>query len=224
MIDLLPLALRACTELDAQPVLGDAVLESGWYDQRVMELVLGYRNGYERHWGGWPDRWKQLTADRLYGRFLRRAAKPDRRWCRAVSAIMMFGSWSAEMWPISERVRIAPLAPADWGRILQELYPQDGIREEMYAPSPFFALLRKEDPVRLAGYRLEDAGDVRERIREAADLVYNAGHVRVDQRPNPLADVWDREMEGHRRGAQRIVDRVRAGLFAPSELRVNRRR
>lgn len=112
--DLLPLALQACHDHTAQPVLGDAVLEAGWWDRRVMWLVVG-----DAAAGGWAARRlffhsRQTMADeRNRNRFVRRAARPDRRWCRAVAAVLLFAEWQTETWSTWERCRVEPRWWAD---------------------------------------------------------------------------------------------------------------
>jgi hypothetical protein len=100
--DLLQLALRACHDHTAQPVLGDAVLESGWADARVTWLTTA--SGYSRKWLRSDERPDCYVITRTIKRATnisrKRAAKASRRWCRAVAAVLLFGGWSNERWPI----------------------------------------------------------------------------------------------------------------------------
>jgi hypothetical protein len=106
-----PLPLRA--QLEALDVLGDAVIESGFYDARVMRLLQtthetnlfltntkhlfrqSFRSfatndrvsicfGVGRHYVSPGD---QGTRERL-------------AWARALAAVLMFGDWSTKRWPI----------------------------------------------------------------------------------------------------------------------------
>jgi hypothetical protein len=101
-MNLLALAIQAADpeHPEAKPVLGDAVLESGWWDGRVTALFLRGLHapctvagaqlgiGPEDVGGENPEDWVGA-----------RAAKPSRKWCRAVLAVLLFGDWDTEMWP-----------------------------------------------------------------------------------------------------------------------------
>lgn len=82
---LLSLALQAVDDEDARVVLGDAIEESGWTPPArlpsgpyAIEEALGMRTE-------WPD-----------------------AWALAVAAVLLFGDWSTEMWPVAERCWVFP--------------------------------------------------------------------------------------------------------------------
>ncbi len=110
------LAFLALHDDDAIPVLGDAVLEAGWYDDRVMELWdLGYLSPYT------PSYAHEIRRRRLFdrcttGQHVIRSKL--RRWVWAIAAVAIFGEWSTSRWPISHP------AIAHSQDILKQLYPQ----------------------------------------------------------------------------------------------------
>jgi hypothetical protein len=188
---LLKLALQACHDHTAQPVLGDAILErkdtpDEWYDERVMAAVAG-----EHAWPhayGTKQHFARLTMarERRRNAFFRRAAKPDRRWCRYVAGFMWLGEWSgAERWPLINHAFPKP-KPEDLHRILRNLWPAHGISEMIYGQMPFLGVNREVDPTRLAGLRLErdkntlldaltaEMDDISKRIQEAHSRILYA--------------------------------------------------
>ncbi len=225
MADLLTLALRACHDHTAQPVLGDAVQEADWYDESVMRMVVGDR---------WATNWRKMTQARLEGRFRRRAAKPDRRWCRAVAGVLLFGSWTADRWPGVLSSWRKPATVTDAMRILRELWPQDGIGESVYGglnawlpahsgEGPFFGINRTADPLRLAGQQVDSSDDVKARIIEAARMLHaqdgRAVVTSIDRGTYQVTfdrPAWSLGMVvPEKKGTRRL-----GGLPAPSALRV----
>lgn len=104
---LLPLALLAIDDASALPVLGDAILESGWFDKRVMQMMLPLkpigrtvsptqrqrarrlRGEFKR---GYPDAFRAFVTQETTG-------LTRQRWARAVAAVLLFGTWSKKRWP-----------------------------------------------------------------------------------------------------------------------------
>lgn len=87
---LLPLALEAMHSADACEVLGDALLECGWWDERVEWLAVVLQTG-----------WSFATGehDRVMAAMWRR---PERSFARAIAAVLLFGEWSTTRWPLVE--------------------------------------------------------------------------------------------------------------------------
>lgn len=204
-MDLLPLALQAFDDHTAQPVLGDAVLETGWYDPRVMPVALN--NVSRRRW------LESFTgAERTRNLFLRRAAKPDRKWCRAVAAVLLFGEWSAGTWPgVASSWSEPPVML--WTDIVRRMYSNAGISEVMYETPTLFGLNRTVDPQRLAGMAIEASTDVRARIREVAE------RLEITQRSFVAA-----EPDNHAIVTVTVSRPAPGGLPAPGSLRVFKRR
>jgi hypothetical protein len=216
---LLRLALQAVHDRTAQPVLGDAVLEAGWYDERVMCAVIGDR---------YSTSWQKTTPQRLRNLFFKRAAKPDRRWCRYVAGFMWLGHWSGpEGWPLIEHLYPRPTA----AEILRQMWSDIGIMESVYEESPFLRMLPREysgtfvgvnreaDPARLAGFRIDGnlvqpakPGDVpthlspREAIIEAARRCQEQSEkIQLPRNRNVLTDIWQNEIDGQLRQFSRGV-------------------
>ena len=136
---LLPLALLACEDLDACEVLGDALLECGWWDERLAQQWD--LSGSHHVW---------VYADGEYNRGHLRA--------RAIAAVLLFGEWSTARWPLVE-AHEAQLERARWDRghigPITPSYLVD--RDElvcMYTPASggvFLGINRGEPPVRLGG-------------------------------------------------------------------------
>jgi len=100
---ILELALSAMDDECGAPVLGDAVLEHGWFDPRVMQVLwpLGpaVRNGYRTR----KHRQRvQLERDgALAGypeMFASFASAPTKAWARAIAAVLLFGRWQHGRW------------------------------------------------------------------------------------------------------------------------------
>lgn len=82
--------------------------ESGWFDERVIPLVAApctwlwqqekLISGFSIRW--WAHWLAVNSSEKHRNRFWKRAAKPDRKWCRAVAAVLLFGEWSQKMWPL----------------------------------------------------------------------------------------------------------------------------
>jgi hypothetical protein len=128
-MNLLPLAIQACQDRTAQAVLGDAVLESGWADERVTALLLmprwWVRGWWWADWADWLAWTHTRSEERARNLSRKRARRPTRRWCRAVLAVLLFGEWTETRWPLIEAVWVAPILRADWGRALQDIERTD---------------------------------------------------------------------------------------------------
>ncbi len=128
--DLYALASRAAEDDAVLPVLGDFVLESGWFDAHVMRLLDDEHAGYLAHFaeesrlgpgseaafadfyvrfgsGGQASakrgryHWWKLGHPRL---FKRAAAAPTVEWARAIVAVILFGGWpETSTWGWSQR-------------------------------------------------------------------------------------------------------------------------
>ncbi len=99
------LALQALEDDEALPVLGDAVLEAGWFDRRVMQTMMPaakrrpkgmYRSKYALE----KEKWKEGFP--LF--FQAYASKPTRPWARAILAVFLFGRWRVHGWPLTKRM------------------------------------------------------------------------------------------------------------------------
>lgn len=133
-MNLLPLALQSLTDAEALLVLGDAVLEAGWWDERVQHLVVGHGN----------SRTSQRKSGRKNMRWFRHSAsKPTEAWARGVVSVLLFEGMSSKRWPGVERSVRPPPKPADVARLLRQLWPQNRIQENLYAESPFLRMLRR---------------------------------------------------------------------------------
>jgi hypothetical protein len=145
---LLRLALQACHDHTAQPVLGDAVLEAGWSHPFVMCLVVN--EDCKINDTGWPRGWghrHRMSDARSVNKCRKRAAKPDRRWCRAVAAALLFGDWQDSPWPCYRRWLDGDAYEGRFGGL-------DAWLPSHSAEGTFFGLNRAEDPARLAGMRM----------------------------------------------------------------------
>jgi len=131
------LAIAALDDPDAAVVLGDYVLETGWFDRRVMRVIWPFwysrqgttpkpkgktrrslvkeRRGIERRaWtAGYPDE------------FWSRAAAPTEEWARAVWTVLFFAAWPAAFvdgaskwgfWPVTDRCWVPERTAQSWGR------------------------------------------------------------------------------------------------------------
>lgn len=90
MVDLLALALQAVDDEDARRVLADAIEEAGWDDERARSL-----GGF----AGRPlgvDPWRELL----------RSGMPFP--ARAVVAVLLFGGWDDEPWPVGVAAGYTP--------------------------------------------------------------------------------------------------------------------
>lgn len=97
---LLPLALEAITSADACEVLGDALLESGWCDWRIMDVRSGVAV---------PASPLDMAAEMKASRAVIEALIRDPRSpftsvrLRAIAAVLLFGDWVwGERWPLVE--------------------------------------------------------------------------------------------------------------------------
>ena len=126
-MNLRKLALAACEDDAALPVLGDAVLESGWVDRRVCRLMLAY------------------SAVESKAKHREYAAAPTREWARACAAVLMFGGWAKGYWPWlgTHGVRPPPMTSAQLGAMVRRLWTPDAVREQLYRESPVFAMLTR---------------------------------------------------------------------------------
>lgn len=110
-MNLLALAIQAADpeQPEAKPVLGDAVLESGWWDRRVTVLVLeGPRGEFCNAPGMTLADTTNFQNEVWCERVRSRAAKPSRKWCRAVLAFLLFRDWDTKMW-LRRGVLLVPL-------------------------------------------------------------------------------------------------------------------
>jgi hypothetical protein len=95
---LLQLAIDAMTDRDALEVFADAVLEARWFDQRATRLIV--------------PRELPLLIDGGWMRAYAENAKSDRNspdwadWPRACAAVLLFGEWSRQRWPLIEANRV----------------------------------------------------------------------------------------------------------------------
>ncbi len=145
------LALASLDDAGAAAVLGDLVLETRWFDMRVMPLLN--RAQYARA----ADSARRKAHFRL-------AAKGARAWARAVAAVVLFGEWPdtyrlVDMhWPIMERCYVdrglgAWLVPG--GMTITDIDASAGVITFGGPPPTFFNINRESDPVRLAGLRMD---------------------------------------------------------------------
>lgn len=190
---LLALAVRSIHDRAAQPVLGDAILErkdtpDEWYDERVMRSLVGDSYGD----------WRRMTQTRLRNRFFRRAAKPDRRWCKLVAGYMMFGEWE-DHWPLIEHLYPRPSIE----EILHRMWSNAGISEMTYDESPFLGVLPKQDEYNALTERLREAHVLltpREAVIRAAErCAAQAQSMQLPKRENVLTDLWRNEMDSQLR-------------------------
>lgn len=106
--DLLALALNACDDATALPVLGDLVLELGWFDPRVMQTMWPIGKAPR---DGWRTKKKRDRAkvDKVAWKdgypvmFQGFAAKPTAGWARAIAGVLLFGGWRQRRWPAAQR-------------------------------------------------------------------------------------------------------------------------
>lgn len=139
---LLPLALEAMTSPDACEVLEDAIQESGWSDWTRVARLLWF--------DGEVRKWEDYVAERTCfpGRIITRTT------ARAIAAVLLFGSWSEERWPLVEahearrRACITPSYLVDRDELARMYTPA--------APSgPFLVGIdRAGPPTRLAGVQV----------------------------------------------------------------------
>lgn len=81
---LLPLALQAIDDPDARVVLADALLESGWWDERVWTVLYGpHLSLVGINAESLRRTWITLSSDRLP---------------LAVAAVLLFGDWQTTRW------------------------------------------------------------------------------------------------------------------------------
>lgn len=103
---ILPLAILALDDPRALPVLGDAILEAGWFDKRVMQLMLPLKPVGRTASPAQRERARRLRAEFRAGypeAFLAFASQETtgltrQRWARAVAAVLLFGGWSKKRW------------------------------------------------------------------------------------------------------------------------------
>jgi hypothetical protein len=190
MMLILDLAVMADTDPEARAVLGDAVLESGWFSPHVMPLLnpQQYRRATDR---------KQRRAHFALAAGSKRTRTVSRAWCRAVLAVLLFEDWAGKAerndptletgWPYSWTVASRCYYKPDYASIVRSLYPQSSIPESLsegafegriggygnlaHSNNPLFGLTRTRDPVRLAGQRLDASYDPAEAILRAADII-----------------------------------------------------
>lgn len=131
---LVALAVQAQDDTDALQVLGDAILESGWWDVRVQHLCVDFdRRGKSLRKSGRRNmRW-----------FQRNASEPTREWARAVLAVLLCEGWQDTTWPVWLRAKRPPPKPGEMAAILRRLWPQQRITESLYAERPFFEMVRR---------------------------------------------------------------------------------
>lgn len=97
--ELLRLALLALEDADAGQVFADAVLESEWFDDRVMPLRWPIAKppprGLNRQQREARKRAAAAQANVLHTRaaFDAEAARANETWCRACAAVLLFGGW-----------------------------------------------------------------------------------------------------------------------------------
>jgi len=102
------LALLSLTDADAHVVLADAVLEAGWFDARVMQVLWpigrAKRNG-ERGASAKQRRARDRAAWMTgYPEFFRSfAAQPTRLWARAIAAVVLCAGWQKGRWALPAR-------------------------------------------------------------------------------------------------------------------------
>ncbi len=81
------LAIESLENPDAVYVLADAIMEYGWFDERVERLICGYQpNGPESPY------WNR-------SQFRRDCAKPGPELAKAVAAVVLFGEWPTKPFP-----------------------------------------------------------------------------------------------------------------------------
>jgi len=100
------LGLQALVDPSAGPVFGDAVLEAGWFDTRVMPLiyppatipVYGLRDERERRKAALSQRLLILHSRENYDAL---AGRGSPGWVRATVTVMLFGGWQKGRWRIA---------------------------------------------------------------------------------------------------------------------------
>lgn len=193
--ELLTLALRACEDRDAQQVLGDAVLDSGWSDERVT-LLLTERN---RYWlydsGDQAVSYRTRTRDRGTNLSRKNARNPTRRWCRAVAAVLLFGGWSMERWPIRSRCGVEHGISRFDG--LDAWIPM-----QHSGPGTLFGIDRATEPLRLAGVTVESQKSLQEQVIEAAQAMEKQSSGEAIRR------LWEHEMDSMLTAHQRMLRRI----------------
>lgn len=107
---LLQLALRAMDDEESLPVLGDLVLETQWFDRRVMQTMwprskrrVRLRTERERE----RERIARKAWDAGLPEFFRGlAAKPTKAWARAIVAVLLFGKWPRKRFPLGQGLQL----------------------------------------------------------------------------------------------------------------------
>lgn len=105
MTDLLALGLRALGDPEGHAAFGDAVLETGWFDDRVMPLLYPptklspYLNSRERaNRKAALDRQIPIMHSREH--FDAAAGRGSAGFVRACVAVLLFGGWQKGRWQI----------------------------------------------------------------------------------------------------------------------------
>jgi len=125
-MNLRKLALAACEDDDALVVFGDAVLETGWVDRRVGQLLR------------WPE-WQSKRECRRNQ--MQIAATAGREWARACAAVLLFGGWTKGWYVWGYRP--PPVTMTDMHRVMRRMWPQGAIAEQVYRQSPFLGMIAK---------------------------------------------------------------------------------
>lgn len=124
---MIQLAIQAQADADARQVLRDAVLETGWWDARVVNMLSG------------PVKRGRKNM-RLAVRFAEIAGES---WARAVLSVLLFEDMATTRWVGVETSKRPPPPRSEMYRILRNLWPQDRLTEEIYGASPVFQMLSK---------------------------------------------------------------------------------
>lgn len=126
---ILALALRAMSDPEALPVLGDLIIETRWTDPRVANLMSS----------GKPYA-KLSKAERRH--FFGFSAAPTVGFAAAVAAVLMCRRWWKSRWIGVESSYVAPPITSVQD-ILRALWPQARLSESVYAQSPFISMISK---------------------------------------------------------------------------------
>lgn len=80
---------------EEKQVLGDALMTTTWFDRRVPRLV-------------WPYAANELVENKPAPDAIRFWA--ENPWRRAILAVLLFGDWSTQRWPVTSILR----PPSAW--------------------------------------------------------------------------------------------------------------
>ncbi len=172
------LALQAVNgEPDAVEVMCDAIIESGWIDERPLQLC-----GIDWRIGPRAQQQEGITREnRVRKLFDICCARPTDWFAAAVAAVALFESWvtNALDWPVvagclrpypqgrSELFLREPPADAYEGRI----GGYADLRIQPMAPGALFNISRSTDETRLAGQRIDSGHDFEANIIEAINMI-----------------------------------------------------